>query len=77
MTIQDIVPTVVRLPLAERLAILEVLLRSVREELSARVSPPKTIPFERLCGILKQNGAPPSDDTWQDDYADYLIRKYA
>jgi hypothetical protein len=77
MTVQDIMPEMVRLPLRERMLLLEALLRSVREEFSAWVKPQKVIPFERLRGILKSDSQPPADEAWQDDYADYLIRKYA
>ena len=75
MTYQEIVEAVHQLSAQERLALLELLARSVRFDLAdSRQGAPLS---ELLYGILNQGGSPPTDEELRDDYTDYLLRKYA
>lgn len=75
MTYQEIVQAVQHLTLQERLALLEELARSVRGDLAAsQTAAPLS---ERLYGILRQVDPAPSEEILRDDYADYLLKKYA
>ena len=77
MTYQAIASEVVRLPLNERLLLLETLTRSVREELVAPITQQVDTSLRLVCGMLKPDGPPPTDDELREDYASYLIGKYA
>jgi hypothetical protein len=75
MTYQEIVESIDHLSLQERLALLELLARSVRLDLAdARQEAPLS---ELLYGILAQGVPPPTDEELREDYTDYLLRKYA
>ncbi|MFO0734160.1 MAG: hypothetical protein U0361_24985 [Nitrospiraceae bacterium] len=75
MTYQEIVEAVHQLSSQERLALLELLARSVRLDLAdTRQDAPLS---QLLHGILSQGGVPPTDEELRDDYTNYLIRKYA
>jgi hypothetical protein len=75
MTYQEIVQAVHRLSLQERLALLELLARSVRLDLAdSRPDAPLSV---QLYGILGQGDTLPSDDELREDYAEYLLRKHA
>ena len=75
MTYQEIVAAIQQLNVQERLALLELVARSVRLDL---VDAARPIPLsEQLYGILDL-GTPALDDAeFREDYADYLLRKYA
>jgi len=72
-----------RLPLDEKMALLEALMRAVNDELrqESRSDAPRADeplpPFEELQGILATTTPLPAEDHWKDDYADYLTKKYA
>jgi hypothetical protein len=75
MTYQELAHEIVRLPLTERLALLELVTRSVREELAPRHEGPSSL--SRIAGIGSTDGPPPTDGEIHDSYVDYLIEKYA
>jgi len=95
MTHEQLIEEVKRLPLAQRLELLEAVSRSLREELEPskadQIATPRettqvetqdsehsTIPLsQRLRGILKFDGDPPTDEEVKDAYADYLLEKYS
>lgn len=93
MVSDDLMANIQRLPLGEKVALLDMLLRAVSEEMR-RVSPVPADsdaerlselpgadgplpPFAELRGILATNTPPPAECDWKDDYADYLTKKYA
>ena len=75
MTYQERASEIVRLPLHERPALLELISRSLREDLAPQSSVGSVA--KRLRGIGKPDGAPPSDGLVQNDYVDYLAEKYS
>ena len=75
MTYQELASEIVRLPPHERLALLEMISRSLREDLAPQSSVGSVA--KRLRGIGKPHGAPQSDAQAQDDYVDYLTEKYS
>lgn len=75
MTYQALAREVVRLPLTERLALLEFVTRSVREELAPRQDGPSSL--AGILGIGRSDGTTPTDDELRESYADYLIEKYS
>ncbi|HLF28572.1 MAG TPA: DUF2281 domain-containing protein [Anaerolineae bacterium] len=76
MSYKEVVTQAVRLPLKERLLLLESLTRSVREELMERPrTEAHTLP-QLVRGMLKPNGPMPTDDELKEDYIDHLIEKY-
>jgi len=93
MTQQQFVEEIKRLSVAERIALIEAITRSVREDLElqdkdAQVNTSKsdqTVRQEgsgvslsqRLYGILKFDGDPPTDEELKDHYADYLLEKHS
>lgn len=75
MTYQEIVQAVHQLSLQERLALLELLARSVRLDLAdSHQDAPLS---EQLYGILGQSESLPTDEELREDYTNYLLRKYA
>lgn len=91
MTQQQVIEEIRRLSVAERIALLEIISRSVREELEAggvvsdgaaahearsRLER-RAAAVRRLRGILKFEGAAPSDEELKDDYVTYLSEKYS
>lgn len=82
MTYQEIIEQVVKLPTADRLTILEVVSRSLREEFAAQSQSEPTVEqklaaMNRLIGIAKTDIPAPTDQELKDDYTDYLTRKYS
>ncbi|HKC62684.1 MAG TPA: hypothetical protein VKB86_03560 [Pyrinomonadaceae bacterium] len=95
MTQQQFVEEIRRLSIADRLALIEAIMRSLREDLELQKEGASTgvaqsdqskkqsmsenrIPLsQRLYGILKFDGAPPTDEELKDHYADYLLEKYS
>jgi hypothetical protein len=76
MTYREIAVEIERLPLDEQLALLEVLTRSLRKMLtqSDAKEPGKSLALVR--GMLKPDGPMPTDEELEQDYTDYLIKKY-
>jgi len=75
MTRQELLSEIGRLPLAERVELLEAITRGVREELQTRA--PARGSIMDLYGIAKTDGPPPSDEELKEDYARYLAEKYS
>jgi len=75
MTYQELAAEIVRLPIHERLALLELVTRSLREDLRSHAS---TKPLAaRLRGIGRPDGPAPAYDELDDEYTTYLERKYS
>jgi len=74
MTYQEMVAEIGQLTVEERLLLIEQLTRSVQADL---VPPRRRSSLERLQGILKTDGPPPTDDEVRDMIADYLIEKHS
>ena len=74
MTYQDLLTEINRLPLDERLALLEALTHSLRSEMRPPVRAGSSV--RRVRGLLKPAGPMPTDVELKDDYARYLIEKY-
>jgi hypothetical protein len=89
MTQQQFMEEIKRLSVAERMALLEAISRSVREELEAGGAVPdgaacdaprrerRVGAVRRLRGILKAEGEAPSDEELKEDYVNYLSEKYS
>lgn len=77
MTYQELVTEIERLPLAEQLSLMETLIRFVGRHATASTDTASSL--ERVRGMLKPgpDDVMPTDVELNDDYADYLIRKYA
>ena len=75
MTYQEIVAAIQQLTVSERLALLELLARSVRLDFADTMRP---VPLsEQLYGILNLGASASDDAEHREEYADYLLRKYA
>jgi hypothetical protein len=68
MALDTLVLEIKQLPLVTRLALVEIIAESVREELAAAP--------ELKLGMLQPAGQLPTDDELKDDYINYLIEKY-
>jgi len=95
MTQQQFVEEIKRLSVAERIALIEAITRSLREDLEANggnaansvgENPETNVQIERerkisavqrLRGIIKFDGEPPTDEEVKDICADYLMEKYS
>ncbi len=75
MTYQELAAEVVRLPIHERLSLLELVSRSLREDL--RPHAPRNPLAARLRGIGKLDGPVPADRELEDAYTTYLEQKYS
>jgi hypothetical protein len=95
MTQQQFEEEIRRLSVEERIALIEAITHSLREDLelhkiNTSVNSAKSgqtmkqgdgengVPLsQRLYGILKFEGGPPTDEELKDHYADYLTEKYS
>jgi len=92
MTREELVEEIRRLPLEQRVELLEVISRSVREDWGAGEGTPADAADEadeadehadrlsavrRLRGALKFDGPPPSDEEVKEIITDYLSEKYS
>jgi hypothetical protein len=59
------------LPLTTRLALVEIIAESVRQELAATTEAP-----ELVMGMLRPEGSVPTDQDLKEDYINYLDDKY-
>ncbi len=80
MVDQELIERVTRLPVSQRLELIELLTHSLREDLV----PQPTIATEdavdtvnRLFGILRTDDPPPTNEEIKEDYTNYLIQKYS
>ena len=76
MTYRDMVAEIVRLPVEERLLLLEELTRSLRADLATTRRPTDAARPKLSRGMLKPAGLQTGDRELYRDYVDYLIRKY-
>jgi hypothetical protein len=75
MKYTDVVEAIGQLSLQERLALFEILVRSIRLDFAALTGDK---PYsELLHGILHVTGIDLSDEELREDYTNYLLRKYA
>lgn len=85
MTRQQFIEEIKQLSVADRVALIEAISRSLREELEAAATAPdaederarKLAAVRRLRGALKPDGPPPTDDEVKESIADYLAEKYS
>lgn len=75
MTQEQLVDEIRRLPIEQRLGLLEMISRGVREEMQPRGERQSLV--ESLRGIVKFDGEPPTDEEVKDMRADYLSEKYS
>lgn len=75
MTYQELAAEIVRLPIYERLRLLELVSRSLREDLNPQTSTRSLA--ARLRGIARPDGAAPTDTGLEEDYTAYLEEKYS
>lgn len=76
MTYNAIVSEIARMPLNEQLMLLETITRLARAKAVSTAKPRKIYPIKLTRGMLKPNGAIPTDQDLKEDYVDYLIKKY-
>lgn len=81
MTHEELIREIMQLPLEQRMELLQALSRSVQEEMYGprqKASEEDGVSLsQRLYGILKFDGGPPTDEELKDHYADYLTEKYS
>ena len=95
MTRQQFIEEIKQLSVVERIALIEAITRSLREDLergqsAASISAAsnseitddgererKIAAVQRLRGIAKPKGKPPSDEELKEDYVNYLSEKYS
>ena len=76
MSTQELLAAINSLSPEERLTLLEVLARSLREELSSREGK-QPVPVAQVRGLLKTGDAPPTTSEINDNYVRYLTEKYS
>jgi uncharacterized alpha-E superfamily protein len=95
MTRQQFIEEIKQLSVVERIALIETITRSLREDLAARREIVSPLPTgsqridsqgtgqdelslsQRLRGVLKFDGEPPTDEELKEMYTDYLAEKYS
>ncbi|MDQ3754578.1 MAG: hypothetical protein M3371_07600 [Acidobacteriota bacterium] len=94
MTPQQFIEEIKQLSVKDRIALIEAISRSVREELEPSDSASalgtsrsksdelntherKVSATQRLHGIIKPDGVPPTDEELKEDYTNYLMEKYS
>lgn len=75
MTREELLDEIRRLPIEQRIELLEAIARSVSEEVLPHAR--DVTLASRLRGIIKFDGPPPSDEEIKDEYARYLTEKYS
>lgn len=70
MTAKDLLTEIERLPLDERLYLLEALTHNIRESI-------QSTSLSRVLGMLKADGEVLTDEQVKQDYLDYLDEKYS
>lgn len=90
MTREELIEEIRQLPPSERMALVEEISRSLREddhspstangpnsETAAPSVEERMSVVGRLYGILKTDGPPPTDEEIRDQITDYLVKKYS
>jgi hypothetical protein len=75
MTQEQLIDEIRRLPIERRVELLELISRTVREEMSPRGE--RGSLSEQLRGIAKFDGEPPTDEELREMRAEYLTEKYS
>lgn len=75
MTYQELAAQIVQLPIEERLSLLELLSRSLRDDFKRHLSDPSLA--TRLRGIARTDEPVPADEELTADYVSYLEDKYS
>lgn len=75
MSTYELLAAINHLPPDERLALLESVVHSLREELGARER--SGVPVEQVRGALKTQGETMTDDEAKEDYTRHLTEKYS
>ncbi|HZS45248.1 MAG TPA: hypothetical protein VFC63_09120 [Blastocatellia bacterium] len=73
MSTQELLIQIQKLPLEDRLTLLEAISRGVHEELRPR----RRVKVEEVRGIAKPDGPMPTDEELKEDYTRYLMEKYS
>lgn len=73
MTYQEVAFSATRMPVPEKLALIEVLIHSLREDLPT--GEPAHGSAERLLGAIK-TATPPDDDEIRDSFTTHLLEKH-
>ena len=73
MSTQELLIQIQKLPLEDRLTLLEALTRGLQEEKRPR----KRVPVAEIRGIAKPDGPIPTDEELKEDYTRYLMEKYS
>ncbi len=76
MTYIAIVSEIARMPLNEQLMLLETITRLARTKTVSTTKPKKISPIKLTRGMLKPNGAIPTNEELKEDYVNDLIKKY-
>ncbi len=74
MRFQELVKSIKNLQPEQRLSLLEILAKSLREDFPSRGKRPSTL--SRVRGLLKTERPMPTSKQLADEYTDYLIEKY-
>jgi hypothetical protein len=74
MTYHELVVSIKKLPPEQRLSLMEVLAQSLKVDMSLQGE--RASSLERVRGMLKGEEVSPSKDDLENDYTDYLIKKY-
>ena len=74
MRYNEILSVVSRLSLDEQLQLVEMLARSIRKQIEAKLEPKSVLALTR--GMIKPDSVMPTDEELKEDYVDYLIKKY-
>jgi hypothetical protein len=89
MSERQILEEIRQLPVAERVALIEAISRSVREDLRSEEAHPSSneaarkagqgdVPLSQsLLGVIEFDGEPPSDEAVKDIITDHLREKYS
>jgi len=74
MKYDEILSLALHLSLNEQLMLIEILARSIRKKVES--TPKRKSSLALMRGIIKPDGAMPTDEELKEDYVDYLIKKY-
>ena len=75
MTHEELIKEIKQLPVEERIAVIDAISQSVREETQTRETRVSIV--DKLYGIAKPDGPVPSDEELKEDYIRYLTEKYS
>lgn len=75
MTQEELIKEIRQLPVAEREAVVEEIMRGIRAEIQPRQTRVSIV--DQLYGIAKPDGPMPSDEELKEDYVRYLTEKYS